>query len=84
MLESVLRAKMSFFTSTRAGSIVQRFSHDLTDVADASQWALQLGHSSIEREYNACYHMGLNLRKGETNKRVLSRLLIPPKQYWWR
>lgn len=29
MLENVLRAKMPFFTKTRAGSIIQRFGPDL-------------------------------------------------------
>ena len=37
MLESMLRAKMSFFTQTRAGSIVQRFSKDLNDTIDCSE-----------------------------------------------
>ena len=37
MLESMLRAKMSFFTKTRAGSIVQRFGKDLNDTIDCSE-----------------------------------------------
>jgi len=37
MLESLLRAKMTFFTQTRAGSIVQRFGKDLNDTIDCSE-----------------------------------------------
>jgi ABC-type bacteriocin/lantibiotic exporter with double-glycine peptidase domain len=35
MLESVLRAKMAFFSKTRAGSIIQRFGEDLVSHAKA-------------------------------------------------
>ncbi|KAE8542368.1 hypothetical protein D1P53_001144 [Cryptococcus gattii VGV] len=36
MLESMLHAKMLFFTKTRAGSIIQRFGKDLNDILDCS------------------------------------------------
>ncbi|OCF35103.1 ABC transporter ABCC.6 [Kwoniella heveanensis BCC8398] len=36
MLESMLRARMIFFTRTQAGSIIQRFGKDLNDVLDCS------------------------------------------------
>ncbi|WVQ96554.1 hypothetical protein IAU59_003659 [Kwoniella sp. CBS 9459] len=36
MLESLLRARMVFFTRTQAGSIIQRFGKDLNDVLDCS------------------------------------------------
>ncbi|TYJ54700.1 hypothetical protein B9479_004639 [Cryptococcus floricola] len=36
MLESILHAKMLFFTKTRAGSIIQRFGKDLNDILDCS------------------------------------------------
>ncbi|WVN87012.1 uncharacterized protein L203_102188 [Cryptococcus depauperatus CBS 7841] len=37
MLESMLHAKMLFFTKTRAGSIIQRFGKDLNDILDCSR-----------------------------------------------
>ncbi|KAK4686657.1 hypothetical protein P7C73_g3466, partial [Tremellales sp. Uapishka_1] len=38
MLQSLLRAKMHFFSKTRAGSVIQRFGHDLVSVSSARRF----------------------------------------------
>lgn len=52
MLESMLHAKMLFFTKTRAGSIIQRFGKDLNDILDCSNLLTEMTGGGMNSDFH--------------------------------